>query len=251
MTRNQLHNDINSRDVEAALNGEKLYGDDFEPAEIEQWFNDEGDASFVLAGATRGRYGYHSLNKWHGFERLPQIRYSKVLGLGSARGDELLPIAEQAAQITIVESAEGYRHTELAGKPVTYAALNQAVISELSRVIRTGGYALIREPIVSMGDWRYPRDGLTKRERGLPFNIFRQILINAGFQVMHERKCAFSLTPKFGRYLSRGQPVYNCRSIVVFDDLICRLGLWSESYHAVSWWQKLRPTSAFFTLRKY
>ena len=31
------------------------------------------------------------------------------------------------------------------------------VFSELSRVLAPGGYLLIREPIVSMGDWSYPR----------------------------------------------------------------------------------------------
>lgn len=38
------------------------------------------------------------------------------------------------------------------------------VVNELYRCLGKGGYLLLREPVVSMGDWSVPREGLTKRE---------------------------------------------------------------------------------------
>ena len=36
------------------------------------------------------------------------------------------------------------------------------VVGELARCLKPGGYALMREPVISMGDWRQPRAGLTR-----------------------------------------------------------------------------------------
>jgi ubiquinone/menaquinone biosynthesis C-methylase UbiE len=43
------------------------------------------------------------------------------------------------------------------------------VVGELARVVTPDGYLLLREPIHSMGDWRGPRRGLTKKNAGSRF----------------------------------------------------------------------------------
>lgn len=46
---------------------------------------------------------------------------------------------------------------------------------------RYGYHALIREPTISTGNWRRPRPGLTRRERGISKPILRAVVERAGF----------------------------------------------------------------------
>ena len=50
------------------------------------------------------------------------------------------------------------------------------IIGEFYRCSEKGGYVLMREPIISMGDWTKKRKGLTRRERGIPLKILRDII---------------------------------------------------------------------------
>ena len=256
--------------------GEKLYGNDFSQAQIDEWFADEADGYFKLTQReTEYSYGYHRLNMRHGYSRLPQKRFAHVLGVGSAYGDELLPILKRSDEISILEPSDGFKSTTLSGVPVNYvkpAPSGQVpfatdsidlitclgvlhhipnvgrVIHEFHRVLKPGGHALIREPTISMGDWRQPRTGLTKRERGIPVDILREMAQQSGFELMSEKKCVFSLTSRL-RYLVTGS-VYNSSFIVAVDELLCSLPIWSKAYHARNALQKLRPTAVFFVLRK-
>ena len=58
-----------------------------------------------------GAYGYHALNWHHGFKVLPRQHFNHVLGMGSAFGDELQPVLERSAKITILEASEGFVHS--------------------------------------------------------------------------------------------------------------------------------------------
>ena len=216
---------IKQENLDEYFRGEKLYGDDFSPDEIEQWFKDEEDGYFDLGAGDQDRYeyGYHAINYEHGFSHLPEGHYDSVLGIGSAYGDELKPIATNYRRIVILEPSEGFKVKELSGIPVTYEKplssgqlpfpTNQfdlitcfgvlhhipnvsTVIKEIYRCLNRGGYALIREPTASMGDWRKPRRGLTKHERGIPSRIFHRAIVSSGFRVISERRCMFSLTSR-------------------------------------------------------
>jgi hypothetical protein len=98
-----------------------------------------------------------------------------------------------------------------------------------------------------MGDWRKPRAGLTKHERGIPLDIFRKIIIAVGFETVRESNCVFSLTSGL-RFLISG-PVYNSRLAVLADDFLCQLPWWPDNYHPTSFLQKLRPTAVFYVLQ--
>lgn len=265
------------RDIGKYLRGEKLYGDDFTPEQIDAWFRDEELGYFNLGASDKARYeyGYHALNDQHGYRHLPDRAYPSVLGVGSAYGEELKPVARRANRITILEPAEGFVVREINGVPVNYAKPQASgilpfpdesfdlitcfgvlhhvpnvstVVREFHRCLNRGGYALVREPIVSMGDWRKPRVGLTRHERGIPLDIFRKIVLAAGFKIARESKCVFSLTSRL-RFLLSG-PVYNSRLAVRVDSLLCRLPLWSDNYHPAGFLQKIRPTAVFYVLEK-
>lgn len=263
--------------VERCLRGEQLYGDDFSPSQIEAWFRDEEDGYFNLGGARQGRheYEYRGLNQEHGFRFLPARDFANVLSFGGAFGDELLPIVGRSKQITILEASDGFVVDQVGGVPVRYVK-SQAhggfpfadksfdlltclsvlhhvpnvsfIVKEFYRCLKPGGYALVNEPIVSMGDWRHPRQGLTKRERGIPRAIFNRIIVSAGFEIVHESKCMFSLTSRL-RYL-QAKPVYNAKYSVILDKFLCRLPFWPETYHPANLWEKMRPTAIFYVLRK-
>ncbi len=267
---------------EQALAGKALYGNDFTPAEIEDWFNDEREGYFNLyydsadktTSATE-EYAYESLAQQHGFRYLPNRNYAHALGIGSATGSELLPVLKRSDRVTVLEPSDGFAATELHGKPVSYVKPQPSgampfpdetfdlvicfsvlhhipnvgtVIQEMQRVLRPGGYVLLREPVHSMGDWRYGRRGLTKRERGIPLDIFRKLIADAGLKVVKETSCMFSLTTRLQPLLPK--PVWSVSWVVQFDAWLCRLPIWPSRYHAVQTWQKLRPTGVAYVLEK-
>lgn len=263
--------------IDVYLSGKRLYGDDFTQDEIADWFADEAEGYFGLVQSEKKRYsyGYHALNMRHGFAYLPKRRFAHVLGIGSAFGEELTPILERSDQISILEPADGFKLEAIRGVPVTYVHPHSSgilpfptnsidlitclgvlhhipnvgtVLNECFRVLKSDGYALVREPIISMGDWRKPRRGLTKRERGIPLPILRNMAEDAGFKILNESKCMFSLTSRL-RHVLRG-PVYNNRLAVALDDFLCRFPYWADAYHARSAWQKLRASSIFLVLIK-
>lgn len=263
--------------IEECLHGKYLYGDDFSDAEIHQWFNDEENAYYQLTidSKSQHRCEFHALNYHHGYRFLKNRRFGNILGVGSAYGDELIPVCTRSEQITILEPASGFVSEELCHVPVKYvkplstgnlpfedskfdlitcfSVLHHIpnvsrVIGEFFRCLKPGGFALVREPIVSMGDWRMSRRGLTKRERGIPQTILRDFFLVSGFRIVRERKCCFSLTSRL-HPLTRG-PVYNNSLIVWLDELLCTLPLWRSTYHAQQWYKKLQPTVAFFVLQK-
>jgi SAM-dependent methyltransferase len=266
---------LSDTEMEPYLRGEKLYGDDFSSRQIEQWFQLEEQAYFQLAtGCGDYQYGYHALNQRHGFRWLPAGRVGRALGMGSAYGHEFLPVLQRLDSITIVDPG-AFDTTELEGVPIRrvmpqsdgalpfpdgefdlvtcFGVLHHIpnvslVVREIFRCLRPGGHALIREPVVSMGDWRSPRAGLTPCERGLPLGIFRQILSQTGFRILRERKCVFPLTGIAIRVTKKR--LLNSRSFVALDELLSRLPVWPQRYHARTRWQKIRPSAVYCVLRR-
>jgi hypothetical protein len=123
------------------------------------------------------------------------------------------------------------------------------VIRELYRCLQPGGYALLREPVVSMGDWTRPRPGLTRRERGIPLPIFRRIVEETGLTIKRETLCMFPLLPRLWHML--GRPAYNSTFATYVDNFFSRLLRWNLRYHATSVFTKLRPNSVYYVLTKH
>lgn len=260
------------------LSGQKLYGDDFTAEEVGAWFEDEreGYANLGAKDLDETQYEYHALNRFHGFRHLPtDLRFGHVLGFGSCFGGEFEPIAERIDRLTIVDPSDAFVRSSVFGIPCAYIKPSESgtlpfadatfdlitcfgvlhhipnvshVVSELARCLKPGGHALIREPIVSMGDWRYSRPGLTKRERGLPLHLFKSILRQAGLVPQRIGLCMFRPIPKLGDMFKLR--VYNFPALVWLDALSCSLLSWNAHYHARHTWQKFRPQAAYFVTRK-
>ena len=104
------------------LSGERLYGDDFSLAQIKEWYEDEKEGYSGLISGEGHSYGYHELNKLHGFSKLRKIKkFRKVLGFGAAYGHELYPILDRIGEVHIIEPSKKLRSKSLKGKKVKYA----------------------------------------------------------------------------------------------------------------------------------
>lgn len=264
-------------DLEQYFSGEKLYGDDFTLSEIEDWYNDEkeGYANLGAKEKTAYTYGYHSLNMQNGFKYIKGRIFKNVMGMGSAYGDEFLPIANQITKLTIVDPSDSFVVDSVHGIPCTYVKPSidgllafddnsfdlvsclgvlhhipnvTTVVNEFYRCMSKGGVFLLREPICSMGDWSKPRAGLTKRERGIPLDILEKILTDAGFKVEKKIYCIFPIVPKF--YNKLGMAAYNSNIGTFIDRHLSRLFKYNLRYHVRKFSDKFRPTSIYFVLIK-
>jgi SAM-dependent methyltransferase len=258
--------------IEAFFNGTRLIGDDFDAEAIRQWFEVEQSAYVGLVSdrVTRYAYEYHALNWLHGFSHLGDRVFERVLGFGSFRGDELEPLLDRVKDITVVDPSVEAEAMMLGDKPVRavrpapsgklvfangefdlitcFGALHHipnvsTVVGELLRVLRPGGALLIREPIVSMGDWRQPRPGLTANERGIPLPLLRRMLQEHGGKIERLRLCSFAPLERLFK-LARSD-IYNSRVLALIDAAVCNSLAWRVVYHPRHAVQKLQPSSVF------
>ncbi|GAB5519443.1 MAG: hypothetical protein RhofKO_16940 [Rhodothermales bacterium] len=264
--------------IDMYFSGQALYGDDFTADEIAEWYADEKEGYADLAATEQYDevYPYHAFNQAHGFQHLPTGSFRHVLGFGSAVGNEFEPIIDRIDRLTILEPSDQFVQETVFGTPVTYVKPDVSgtlpfeaetfdlvtcfgvlhhipnvshVLGEMLRCLTPGGYALIREPIISMGDWRHPRPGLTKRERGIPQDLFRMKIAAAGFNIIREHYCMFPGLPRVWERLG-GHIAYNSSAATRLDTLLSSLMRWNVSYHARSKLGKLRPRCLYFVLQR-
>lgn len=262
------------------LSGEAIYGDDFDIEQIQQWYEEEAEAYANLGSKNADEYvySYHELNKLHGFKYLKGRTFENVLGLGAAWGHEFYPIIDKITNLHIVEPSDNLRSEKLGNlvplykKPAVSGELPYPdnyfdlvtcsgtihhtpnvsyIIHELHRVMKPGGFLLLREPIISMGDWRMPRKGLTRNERGIPLNIFRKIIADLDMEIVHEGFC-FCMTAFFQRSLGKifKRPIFTYKSYVTLDKFLSKMFLWNLHYHATKMLQRIAPQSVYYVLRK-
>lgn len=267
-----------AEDLSVYLSGEKLYGDDFTPEQIAEWFHDEKEGYADLGSKNRDayQYAYHELNRMHGYRHLGTRRAHNVLGFGSAYGDEFLPIAGRIDFLTILDPSDVFaerdhvlnipcKHVKpdvsgrlpfrdgsfdlIVGLGVMHHIPNVSyVMSECFRSLADDGIMLIREPIVSMGDWSKPRAGLTKRERGIPLDLLEKLIRKSGFTVRQRSLCVFPLIPRLAKML--GVAAYNDGALTLLDAMLSRIFSFNAKYHRVNLLEKIGPVSAYFVLTK-
>lgn len=259
------------------LNGSKLIGDDYEKQEILQWYEEEKNAYVDLTESREFYlYDYHALNNICGFFALQKIQSHSIraCAFGSAFGEELLPIMDKISSAILIDSATSFHEisypanfqTVLANASgkincnensfdliTCFGVLHHIpnvsfVVSELYRCLDLGGVLLVREPVTSMGDWRLPRKGVTKNERGIPSPIFRQILLENGFEILRHTKCMFPPLALACRVI--GISPYNSRFVVYADLILCRVFGSNYRYHRTKFFQKFSHASDFYVCRK-
>lgn len=261
------------------FSGAELYGDDFDAQQIAAWFADEqhGYADLQAVDTTshdpqqRRAYGYGALNVHHGYSALPPTRrFRHALGFGSNIGDELVPVLDRVARITLLDASDRYVVSELRGVPVDYLLADPSgaialesgsvdlitcfgvlhhipnvstVLREFARVLAPGGWLLVREPTTTMGDWRRPRRGLTLRERGIPRALLVSMVEGSGLQVRRARDCQF---PPWVRLCSAlGIGTFGSAAATAADHLLSRAGAWNYSYHRKGLLTRFAPASLF------
>ena len=258
--------------------GEALYGDDFGPQQIQEWYRDEQEAYYDLTFSTYGHYeyAYHAMNWHYAYSKLPGDFFATCLAFGCATGDDVAPLAPRVAEFVCVEPDERFWRSALGGKRARFLKPSPSgelpvgtgcvdlivclgvlhhipnvsfVVGEFARVLAPHGWLVLREPVSSMGDWRKPRRGLTKRERGIPLKYLRERLRGAGLAVVSQALCGFPLVPRLAK-LMRVRHAYNSRALVWLDWLMSRLMRWNISYHRDSLLKKLAPSEVFVVATK-
>jgi SAM-dependent methyltransferase len=264
-------------DMNKYFSGEKLYGDDFTLEEIREWYDQESEAYAQMYGIEVNEKSYEShTNNMYGYKYLKNIpTFDKVLGLGSSWGYEFLPIIDKIKELSIIESSLQTRSKILGAiTPVYYSPTPSGIINfpdntfdlinvfstlhhipnvtfvlnELFRVLKPNGYLLLKEPIVSMGDWRFQRKGLTKNERGIPENILDEIIKNTNICVVQKHYLA-CMTPFFRR-LSGNHPFFNSKLYYMLDKYLSKLFVFNISYHPTTKLKRIAPQNIFYVLRK-
>lgn len=263
---------------EAYLRGDALYGDDFTPRQLQQWWSEEeeGYSGLLMDSDQPKRYDYHGINRVLFFDRWTLAKRLKVMGLGSAYGHELIPIIDRMEEAVIVDPSDIFANDHvLTGCPVTYVksqidgmiaqpdgvfdlvtcfgvlhhiANVSAVLGECYRVLKPGGVMFCRDPIVTQGDWQKPRPGLTKNERGIPVDIFRRSAKNVGFNIARSTLCDFS---PYRRVMAQiGLPSYDGKLTSQIDLVLSWLFSFNTSYHRPNFLQKFGPASLAMILTK-
>ena len=226
----------------------------------------EENACYEIYDQGRSRMPNNVFLHWQcGYRRALEHRTSlgKVLGLGSGNGEEFRPVRRWIEHLHIVESAEGYFHNdatttytkarvdgsldfpdEFFDTAVNIAVLHHIpnvthVLGELFRVLKPGGFCLVKEPITTLGAWHLPRkSGLAPCERGFPRALLEEMLRRTGFEIVI-RTC-FEFPPLRHLRDRGGIDTYNSKFWTGLDRLCCKLTDWNYRYHRVNWFQKTR-----------
>lgn len=262
-----------------SLGKEKIvYRDEYSFKEIQEWYDSEAEGYASMYGEQTLQCGYrfHKINQKYAFSKLhDQKELGHALGFGASWGFEFEPICDRLKSITIVEVSDNTVSESIGGITPLYVKPTMEgnlifeddtfdlitcfdvlhhipnvsyVFSELSRVLSSDGYLLIREPIQSMGDWRQKRPGLTPNERGIPRSNFKKMIEENNLRVVSE-SYFFSMTS----YLERSFPSFDfckSRSYLELDRWISKFLLWNWHYHPQNKLQRICPHSVCYVLRK-
>lgn len=258
------------------FSGNLLYGDDFSDEQLLSWFKEEDNAFYEMHYSPTYTYPFFALDKKVLRKALLNIKNNAtILGIGSGDGQELKSFIEKIGTAYIIENGNYSLIDELKDRTVLMKANYKGVLpfednkfdfivcfsslhhianisfvmAELFRVLKPSGYLFIREPIVSMGDWRVKRPGLTKNERGIPIKVFREIIHKTGFRIEKEAIWNFRPLSKLVNVFYK-KSIFNNTLLSHLDLFFSKIFLFNYRYHSKSWWHKMMPSSVFYILSK-
>jgi SAM-dependent methyltransferase len=261
--------------------GTKLYGDDFEPEQIAEWFKSEMDGYYNMTVGAKdescsnsGKYAAY--NWFHGLRYVSRRHFRSCLAFGCADGTEIAPVAKSIDRIYAIEPAQNWWRSEINGTPTEYKMPDVSgkidladcsvdliislgvlhhipnvsdVLREFIRVLEPGGTLVLREPISSMGDWRRPRPGLTLRERGIPIRWLDPKMNEIGFRYLRKRATMFKPMYILERLFKMRAPWDNI-AIVAIDWMLAEMMKWNDHYWRTGVLDRVAPTSIFIIAQK-
>ena len=261
--------------AERALAGEEIFGDNFTLDQICRWYAEEERGYFDVSAAAGGHVAtYAAFDRYHFFDHVTVG--GKVLGIGVADGTDFLPVVHAVEEFHFLEICEDFWTEEVAGTPAFYSKPSVGgeiayaddsfdvgaffsvlhhipnvsfTIQEMYRVLKPGGVLLMREPTVSMGDWRQPRKGLTRNERGLPLDALRKAVVAAGFAIEREVRCVHPIIRRLAGLAGEKRP-YNYRFPTLIDAWMSKFLKLGDRYHPVSFRDRIQPQGVAMILRK-
>ena len=263
--------------IEDYFSGKKLYGDDFSFEQITKWYEEEAEAYAQMYGINDSEANFdHNANIMHGYKYLENIQsFNNVLGLGSSWGYEFLPIIDKIQNLHIVDTSEQtiseklaiikptYHKPTVSGKidfpDNTFDLINvfstihhipnvTYILNELFRVLKPGGYLLLKEPVNSMGDWRTKREGLTTHERGIPPLILEKIIKDANMQIVSKQY--YQTMTSFFIRTTKLKSFFQSNIYYFIDKYLSNLLIFNMHYHPTKKRQRICPTTVFYVLRK-
>jgi ubiquinone/menaquinone biosynthesis C-methylase UbiE len=264
-------------DIQEYLSGGKLYGDDFSYEQIQKWYEQEAEAYANMYGINTNEKDYnHHTNIMYGYKYLKNISVIKsALGYGSSWGYEFLPIIDKIQELHIIDSSKQtvtqklgnlipiYRVPNISGTidfpDNTFELINvfstlhhipnvSFVFNELFRVLKPNGYMLLKEPVISMGDWQVKREGLTVNERGIPPQILEKIIKNADMEIV--RKHYFNTMTSFFIRITHNSAFFQSKTYHLIDKYLSRMLRFNMHYHPTNKLQRISPQTVFYVLRK-
>lgn len=263
------------------LEGSKLIGNDLAGPELEKWYAEEANGYYNLIAGDQTKNGEFSfeldtkaLNRFHG-SYLPKTRFEHCVAIGCADGSDLLALGRIIEHVTAIEPSKEWWKNSHRDVPFNYklptldgtielpdesmdlavalgalhhVATVEHVVGEMIRVLKPGGWMIIREPIMSMGDFRGPRPGLTRYERGIPFALMKRFIANAGGQIVHTVPSSFQAIKK--AFKPFGIEAHNYDLLVRLDYVASRLFLFNARYWRPRLLDKIAPTSMLYVATK-
>lgn len=259
------------------FSGKELYGDKFNLEEIKSWYKEEEEAYAKMygEGVSEDNFNYKNFDILFGFNKIPKKKYNKALGFGSSWGYEFLPIIDSIENLSIIESSDITVSEKLGNIQPKYIKANASgkidfkdnsfdlitafsvlhhipnvtyVVSELYRVLKKGGYLLIREPINSMEDFFEERPMLTTHERGIPKDYFNNIIYS-----LEASEVKISYHYFIYNFLNRKlnyPKLLRTKFYLRLDKIISRLFLFNYHYHAKNMIERLSPNYIYYVIKK-
>lgn len=251
--------------TEAELSGRSLYGEGLDDAALAEWLAAEAEGYAGLVGeAAESRTA--ALTRHHLLPHLPPGPFPLALALGPGTGGDYAALAGRVGRFIAIEPARSLWRSALAGAPAEFreptlrgtidlpdASLDLAVgfgvlhyipnvsevLTEVARALKPGAPLILREPIGWLGDFRRPRPGLTRHERGIPHRLMDRLLAEAGLTVAAKSFASFPGPRELAWRL--GHNPWDHAGWVRLDALLARVMAWNAGYRRQKLRQKLAP----------